>query len=88
MMAEQPPDRRRDRDELLLEAATTAYRDRDTHGRIQLSPAWADLTTSRRDELFERQLTARRLEQAIDEQGLSSTARSVLSRAEHLDQLP
>lgn len=73
--------------ELLLEAATAAHRDRDTHGRILPSPAWADLAPAERAALFDRQLAARRLEQAIDPQGLSSTARVVLERAAGLGQV-
>jgi hypothetical protein len=79
--------RRRDDPEVLLEAATTAVRERDASGRIQPSPAWADLTPEQCDELFERQLEARSLERGLDREGLSSTGRSVAERAWRLPQL-
>ncbi|MHC4320381.1 MAG: hypothetical protein ACYS1B_17805, partial [Planctomycetota bacterium] len=70
--------RRRPEDaEVLLEAATTAYRERDSHGRLKPSPAWADLAPAQRRELLDRQLFARLIEQALDPEGLSSTARAV-----------
>ena len=82
------PRRRPDDPEILLEAATSAFRERDSFGRIKPSPAWADLDPAQRQELCERQLTARLFEQSIDPEGLSSTARSVLSRIGSLGQLP
>ena len=81
------PRRRNDDPELLLEAATTAVRERDASGRIQPSPAWADLTPEQRDELFERQWTARVLEQGMDRRGLSTTGNAVLNRVRTLPQL-
>jgi hypothetical protein len=66
--------------EILLEAATGAFREFDTYGRVGPSPDWADLTPAQREELFHRQLASRVLEKAIDPQRLSSTARSVLDR--------
>jgi hypothetical protein len=80
--------RRPDDTEVLLEAATSAYRERDTYGRIKPSPAWADLAPAQRDELFDRQMTARLVERAIDPERLSSTAWAVLKRIPYLDQLP
>jgi hypothetical protein len=78
--------RRRPEDpEILLEAATGAFREFDTYGRVSPSPAWADLTPAQREELFQRQLTSRVLEKALDPRRLSSTARSVL---DHIDELP
>ncbi|MHC4218477.1 MAG: hypothetical protein ACYSU7_08480 [Planctomycetota bacterium] len=79
---------RPDDPEVLLEAATGAFRERDSFGRIKPSPAWADLDPAQRQELFERQVTARLFEQAIDPAGLSSTARAVLNRIGFLGQLP
>ena len=73
--------------EILIEAATTAYRERDSYGRIQPSSAWADLTAEQRIELFENQIAARLVEQAADEQGLSSTCRVVLETAARLSQV-
>jgi hypothetical protein len=80
--------RRPDDAEVVLEAATSAYRERDTYGRLKPSPAWADLAPTQRDELFQQQLVARLTEQAIDPEGLSSTARAVFDRIPFLGQLP
>ncbi len=80
--------RRPDDPEVLLEAATGAFRERDTYGRLKPSPAWADLAPAQRQELFGRQLVARLIEQAIDPQRLSCTARAVLDRIAFVDQLP
>jgi hypothetical protein len=73
--------------EVLLEAATGAFRERDTFGRLKPSPAWADLSPAQREQLFDRQMKARFLERAIDPQGLSSSARAVLDRIGFLEQL-
>ena len=81
------PRRRTDDLEILLEAATSAARERDPTGRIQPSPAWADLTPEQCDELYERQWVARTLERALDRPGLSTTGKSVLERARRLPQL-
>jgi hypothetical protein len=81
--------RRRPADpELLLEAATGAFRERDTFGRLKPSPAWADLSPAQREALFDRQVAARLVERAIDPQGLTSTDRAVLDRIDFLEQLP
>ncbi len=79
--ARRPPD-----PEVLLEAATTAYRERDAYGRIKPSPAWADLIPAQRQALFDRQLLARLTEQAADPQRLSSTARLIRDRIADLPQ--
>jgi hypothetical protein len=77
-----------DRDrEILIEAATTAFRERDPSGRILVSPAWADLPDDARDELFERQHEARTIERWTSADGLSATARLVARRAGELRQL-
>jgi len=68
-----------DRD-ALLEAAASAFRERDASGRILPSPDWADLAPDDRDVLFDLQLVSRRLERAADPEDLSSTARAVLAR--------
>ncbi len=75
-----------DRD-LLSEAAATAFRERDASGRMLPSPAWWDLAPEDRDAAFTVQLAARRLERAEDPEGLSTTARAVLSRVRALGQL-
>ncbi len=74
-----------DRD-ALIEAAASAFRDRDASGRILPSPDWADLAPEDRDVLFDLQLASRRLESAAHPRGLSSTARAVLARIADLGQ--
>jgi hypothetical protein len=66
--------------ETLLEAAVTAFRERDFQGRIVPPPAWWDLSAEDRKELFERQLSSRLLEKLAHPTGLSATARAVMSR--------
>jgi hypothetical protein len=78
---------KRDDRQLLIEAATSAFRARDPGGRIMPSPAWMDLAPEDREAAFERQIAARRVEQVLDSSGLSTTARSVLARIRNLGQL-
>lgn len=66
--------------DILIEEAVSAYRERTTSGRIQLSPAWRDLPEESREELFKRQLQSRILERATAPDGISATVRSVLNR--------
>ena len=74
--------------EILLEAATSAFRARAADsGRVEPSPAWWDLGPVERDELFARQMASRILEQSLDELGLSTTAHSVLRRVPWIGQL-
>ena len=64
----------------LLEAALSPHRDRDAEGRLRNSPAWWDLDPASRARLFELQLLQRGLEQALDDEGVSATARAMLRR--------
>ena len=74
--------------EALLEAATSAFRARAAgSGRVDPSPAWWDLGPVERDELCNRQMVSRILEQSLDPGGLSTTARNVLRRVMWIDQL-
>ncbi len=66
--------------ELLIEAAVGAWRPRRADGGIGVHPAWADLDAAGRAEAYEAARLQRRLEAAIDAEGLSSTARAVLGR--------
>jgi hypothetical protein len=78
----------RDATEVLLEAATSAFRARAADsGRVEPSPAWWDLGPVERDELFARQMASRILEQSLDALGLSTTARSVMRRLPWINQL-
>jgi hypothetical protein len=67
-------------EELLIEAAATAWRARDPRGGLSFHPAWWDLDAAGRRAAFEATREARALEAALDPQGLSSTARAVLAR--------
>jgi len=66
--------------DLLVEAAASAYRERDRDGRILPSPAWHDLPAEARESLYEEQSSSRALERALDSEGLSATVRAVLAR--------
>jgi hypothetical protein len=72
--------RGRDR-EALIEQAVSAYRPRDARdGRVRAHPAWLDLDEASRTEAFDEAERARRIEAALDPNGLSSTAKAVLAR--------
>ncbi|MFO0660042.1 MAG: hypothetical protein U0165_09465 [Polyangiaceae bacterium] len=66
--------------EALIEAAAGAYRARDPYGSIRSHPAWHDLDEEGRREAFERARKQRALEAALDSEGLSTTAKAILSR--------
>lgn len=67
--------------EALLEAVTTAFRPRDAiTNAIRAHDAWHDLDAQGRVEAYEETLRQRRLEAALDPEGLSTTARAVLAR--------
>jgi hypothetical protein len=63
-----------------FEQALSAHRERDAHGAIVPSAAWFDLSPDDRLRAHDEAAVARRLEAALDPQGLSSTARAVLAR--------
>ncbi len=66
--------------DLLIEAAASAFRERNSWGRVLPSPAWMDLAPADREALFERQLASRIIERALEPNGRSSTVRAVLAR--------
>jgi len=66
--------------ELLVERAASAWRPRRPGGGVGSHPAWHDLDEAGRLESYEAARVARRLEAALDPEGLSSTARAVLRR--------
>jgi hypothetical protein len=66
--------------EELVEAAAGAWRPRRPDGSLGPHPAWADLDEAGRREAFEAARVARRLEAALDPEGLSSTARALMAR--------
>jgi hypothetical protein len=69
----------KDRD-ALVEQAAGAFRARDPRGFVLSHPAWHDLDEAGREEAFELAEKLRALEAAMDEEGLSTTARAVLAR--------
>lgn len=70
-----------DRDlEAQIEAAISAYRERTPEGHILPSPDWRDLSPEERERAAREAELQRTMEAALDEEGLSSTARAVLSR--------
>jgi hypothetical protein len=69
-----------ERNETLIEAAASAYRERDSLGSILPSPAWRDLAPEERVAAFDLQLRSRELEQILDPRNLSTTVRAVLGR--------
>jgi len=66
--------------DVLIERVAGSYRARDADGRIVPDPAWYDLDEAGRREAFERALVDRRLEAALDPDGLSTTERALLAR--------
>lgn len=67
----------RERDEL-IEAAATAYRERDREGRLIPPPAWWDMAPEQREELFRLHVATRELERAV--MGTSGTVQAVMRR--------
>jgi hypothetical protein len=67
-------------DEALVEEVVSAYRERTVFGEIRPSPAFYDLDDEGRLRAFEEASRARAMEAALDSEGLSTTARAVLSR--------
>jgi hypothetical protein len=66
--------------EALVEAVAGAWRPRKVGGGVSSHPAWHDLDVAGRRDAFEAAAVSRRIEAAIDPDGLSSTARVVLAR--------
>ena len=67
-------------DQLLLEQVTSAHRLRGVDGTVKSHPAWHDLDAAGRLEAFEETLKLRRVEAALDAEGLSTTVRALLAR--------
>lgn len=65
--------------EALVEEAAGAWRPRGFDA-VRPHPAWADLDPEGRLEVYQLTRVLRRLEAALDPQGLSTTARAVLAR--------
>jgi hypothetical protein len=70
----------RDERELLVEQVGGAWRPSRIDGGLPAHPAWADLDEAGRVEAYEVALRLRRLEAALDGEGLSATGRAVMDR--------
>ena len=66
--------------DLLIEKASSAFRERNASGRILPSPTWFDLAPAGREALFDLQMESRLIERALHHNGLSTTVQAVLSR--------
>lgn len=67
-------------EQLLLEQVTSAHRRRRVDGSVSSHPAWHDLDEAGRREAFEQTLLQRKLEAAMDADGMSTTAKALLAR--------
>jgi hypothetical protein len=66
--------------EALIEALAGAHRHRSALGEVRPHPAFFDLDPAGREEAFEVARALRRMEAALDPEGLSTTAHAVLAR--------
>lgn len=66
-------------DDALVEAVASAYRPTGQQA-VRAHPNWYDLDEAGRRLAFERALALRKLEAALDPDGLSTTARAVLRK--------
>ncbi len=66
--------------ELLIEQVVAAWRPEGGDRGMRAHPAWHDLDERGRTEAARRTLQARRMEAALDSEGLSTTARLVLAK--------
>jgi hypothetical protein len=66
--------------EILVEQVAGAHRDRDPLLRLKPHRAFFDLDAAGREEAFDAALELRKLEAALDPEGLSTTAHAVLAR--------
>jgi len=65
---------------LLREQVGSAWRPSRRDGSLEAHPAWHDLTDADRVVAFEQTVALRRIEAAIDPDGLSTTGGAVLAR--------
>ena len=68
-------------EELLVEQVAAAYRPR-ARDELRYHPAWHDLGDEGRRRAYEIARAMRKVEAALDPEGLSTTARAVLARIE------
>ncbi|HEY5926052.1 MAG TPA: hypothetical protein VIV11_30410 [Kofleriaceae bacterium] len=69
----------KDEEDLLVEQVASAYRPK-TLDELRYHSAWHDLDAAGRERAFDLARALRPLEAALDEDGLSTTARAVLSK--------
>ena len=69
----------REEEDLLVEQVASAYRP-PSLDELRYHPAWHDLDAAARERAFDLARAVRPLEAALDDDGLSSTARAVLQR--------
>ena len=67
-------------EESQIEELLSAYRQRSADGAIRSAAVFYDLGEEARERAFAAVVAQRRLEAALDDDGLSSTARAVLAR--------
>jgi hypothetical protein len=67
-------------DDPMLEAAVTARRPLSSRREVRFHPAFFDLDAAGHDGLFARTWQQRKMAQALDPRGLSSTANAVVAR--------
>ena len=68
-------------EEVLVEQVAGAYRPR-AREELRYHPAWHDLGEAERIRAFEIARDLRKIEAALDADGMSTTARAVLARIE------
>jgi hypothetical protein len=68
-----------DDNDLLIEEVAGAWRPRSRE-ELRYHPAWHDLSVADRDRAFDRARALRKVEAALDANGLSTTAQVVLAR--------
>ena len=69
----------KDEEDLLVEQVAGAHRPRAVD-ELRYHPAWHDLDAAARERAFDLARALRPLEAALDEDGLSTTARAVLQK--------
>lgn len=67
-------------DDELIEAVAGAHRERDADGAIAFHPSWRDLDDAGRRAAYDAAFRLRRIEAAVDPEGMSSTGHAVLDR--------
>jgi hypothetical protein len=64
--------------DFLIEQVCASWRPRDLNGAIQGHPSWFDLSEEDRQLAYEATFELRRIEAALQPEGLSTTAQAVM----------